>query len=151
MATSFTSDKGPDIQASPAPDANCLAILVVDDSDSIRQLMVEKLRDLTDTTDITTSVETASSGEQAIEKAELRTYDLILMDVEMPGMGGLSACRRLKEVGAPRVAMLSSLDSGEAHHAGREAGCDNYLTKPPNDADLKVLLRLVSLRKQVMA
>ena len=151
MATSFTPDSGPGTQRSPVQDLNSLAILVVDDSDSIRQLMVEKLQNLTDNSDITAFVETASSGEQAIEKAQSHTYDLVLMDVEMPGMGGLSACRRLKDAGVPRVAMLSSLNSGEAHHAGHEAGCDNYLTKPPNDADLKVLLRLVSLRKQVMA
>ena len=132
-------------------DANCLNILVVDDSDAIRDLMVEKLHQLIEAGDLSAQIDTARSGEEAIDRFEEKHHDLVLMDVEMPGMGGLSACKYLKDGGAPRVAMLSSLDSGEAHQAGHQAGCDNYLTKPPNDADIRVLLRLVSLRKQVLA
>jgi CheY-like chemotaxis protein len=133
----------------PAP-ADVLNILVVDDSNTIRDLLAAKLRELAvDTYQM--DIDQAMSGEEAVLRARQKSYDLIFLDVEMPGMGGLEACRQLKTLCAARIAMLSGMKSAEAHEAGRAAGCDNYLTKPPHDADLRSVLRLVSLRKLAMA
>jgi len=133
----------------PGP-ADVLSILVVDDSNLIRNLLAAKLRELAvDTYQM--DVDQAMSGEEAVLRVRQKSYDLIFLDVEMPGMGGLEACRQLKSLCEARIAMLSGMKSAEAHEAGRAAGCDNYLTKPPHDGDLRSVLRLVSLRKLAMA
>ncbi|MCG8392569.1 MAG: response regulator [Pseudomonadales bacterium] len=125
-----------------------LNVLVVDDSTAIRSLITAKLHELAaDSYEL--EIAQAADGLQALSHAQQHPFDLIFLDVEMPGMGGLEACSRLREQGCPaRIAMLSSMTSAEAHLAGREAGCDNYLVKPPHDGDLRSILRLASLRKQ---
>lgn len=123
-----------------------LAILLVDDSETMRELMEQKIANLLDD-DMALLVEHASSGEQAIDLARERAYDLIILDVEMPGMGGLEACRRLSGITSARLVILSSLTGGQDHEAGRAAGCRNYLGKPPNEVDLRVILRLVQIGK----
>lgn len=124
-----------------------LNILVVDDSTAIRNLITAKLHELAaDSYDL--DITQATDGSQALACAEIRPFDLIFLDVEMPVMGGLEACSALRQKGSPaRIAMLSSMTSAEAHLAGRQAGCDNYLVKPPHDGDLRSILRLASLRK----
>lgn len=126
-----------------------LNVLVVDDSTAVRDLITEKLHELaTDSYDL--HISQAADGVQALNCVERDLFDLILMDVEMPIMGGLEACQRLRQRGCTaRIAILSSKTSAEAHTAGRQAGCDNYLVKPPHDSDLRSVLRLASLRKQL--
>lgn len=125
-----------------------LNILVVDDSTAIRSLITAKLHELA-TGSYDLDITQAGDGLQALGYAEQHPFDVIFLDVEMPGMGGLEACSALREKGCPaRIAMLSSMKSAESHLAGRQAGCDNYLVKPPHDGDLRSILRLVSLRKQ---
>lgn len=148
-ASGFTTGASSVDHIQPAP-ADVLNILVVDDSNLIRNLLVAKLREIAvDTYQM--DVDQAMSGEEALLRVREKAYDLIFLDVEMPGMGGLEACRQLKSLSAARIAMLSGMKSAEAHEAGRSAGCDNYLTKPPHDADLRSVLRLVSLRKLAMS
>lgn len=148
-ASDFTSRANSADPVTQAP-ADVLSILVVDDSNLIRNLLAAKLKELAvDTYQM--DVDQAMSGEEAVLRAHQKQYDLIFLDVEMPGMGGLEACRQLKALSSARIAMLSGMKSAEAHEAGRAAGCDNYLTKPPHDADLRSVLRLVSLRKLAMA
>lgn len=123
-----------------------LQILIVDDSSAIRTLMTDKL------TEIGSSfggadIATAANGVEAVEAAAASPYDVIFMDVEMPDMNGLDAVRRIREFSSARVAMLSSLCSAEDHLEGRKAGCNHYLTKPPNDVDIRVVLRLASISR----
>ena len=107
-----------------------LNILVVDDSTAIRSLITAKLHELA-TGSYELDIVQAADGSQALACAEKRPFDLIFLDVEMPVMGGLEACSALRQKGSPaRIAMLSSKTSAEAHLAGRQAGCDNYLVKP---------------------
>lgn len=148
-ASNLIADKAV-VDSATRSSADVINILVVDDSPAIRDLIAAKLRELAvDAFEI--SIEKAESGEQAVGLANQRSYDLILLDVGMPGIGGLEACRQLKATCPSRIAMLSGMKSAEAHEAGRAAGCDNYLTKPPHDSDLRSILRLVSLRKMSMA
>lgn len=124
-----------------------LQILVVDDSTPVRQYMKAKLEALAG--DFEVQVELAESGAEAIARVEQKNYDLVFLDVVMPGMDGHEVCRRIKKIRKTRVAMLSSLKSQADHQAGHMAGCDNYLTKPPQDSDLQAVLRIVALRKAI--
>lgn len=126
----------------------CLRILVTDDSAAVRQFMKAKLVQLAGNA-FDVEIDEASSGEEAVACVEKNPYDLVFLDVVMPGMGGHEACRRIKSIRKTRVAMLSSLKSGADHHLGRMAGCDNYLTKPPQDTDMGAVLRIVYLRKSI--
>lgn len=125
-----------------------LQILVVDDSTPVRQYMKAKLQALAEDFDV--EIDLAASGNEALALVERTPYDLVFLDVVMPGMNGHEVCKRIKLIRKTRVAMLSSLKSQEDHQAGHIAGCDNYLTKPPQDSDLQAVLRIVSLRKAVM-
>lgn len=123
-----------------------LRVLVVDDSEAIRRLLKNKIESLS-LGSHTVEVETATTGEEAVERCEHEAFDVVFLDVVMPGMGGLEACRRIKTVLKARVAMLSSLKTPADHAAARAVGCDNYLSKPPQDFDIQAVLRIVSLRK----
>lgn len=123
-------------------------VLVVDDSAAVRQYMGAKLRQLAGDS-FQVAVDEAASGEEAVACVQHKPYDLVFLDVVMPGIGGHEACRRIKAIRKTRVAMLSSLKSGDDHHQGHLAGCDNYLTKPPQDADVQSVLRIVYLRKSI--
>jgi CheY-like chemotaxis protein len=128
------------------PSGEALRVLVVDDSEAIRMFMRSKLKALAGG-NYDLQVETAPSGEAAITCCATNPYDLVFMDVVMPGMGGLEACRQIKAAHTLRVAMVSSLRAPEDHAAAHQAGCDNYLAKPVKDADLSAVLRLTSLSK----
>jgi two-component system, cell cycle response regulator len=85
------------------------------------------------------NVITALSGSDCLAKVELQIPDLILLDVMMPGMDGFEVCRRikadLKSAHVP-VVMVSALDNSAARIAGKEAGADDFLTKPVTEAIL---------------
>lgn len=125
-----------------------LQLLVVDDSAAVRQYMMAKLAQLAGNS-FQVLIDEAASGEEAVACVERKHYDLVFLDVVMPGMGGHEACRQIKAIRKTRVAMLSSLKSGADHHEGHIAGCDNYLTKPPQDVDVQAVLRIVYLRKSI--
>jgi CheY-like chemotaxis protein len=123
-----------------------LRILVVDDSDAARKFMAMKLEALARGSH-SVVIDLAASGEEAVASCRETRYDLVFLDMIMPGIGGLEACRRIKAAQRIRVAMLSSLKTADDYLKARSAGCDNYLAKPPQDGDILALLRIVSLRK----
>lgn len=117
-----------------------LRILVVDDSEAIRAFMRAKLKIIASER-YELHLDTAPSGEDAIASCALQPYDLVFMDVVMPGMGGIEACRQIKAAHQVAVAMVSSLRGPEDQKAAYEAGCDTYLSKPVKDADLQEVVR----------
>lgn len=125
---------------------NVLHVLVVDDSAAIRQLVADRVRALADLS-LPLDVQVAEDGATALAMAMRTAYDVVFLDVMMPDMDGYEVCRRLKQIRPVRVAMLSGRTAPEDHLAGRAAGCDNYLVKPPHDTDLRTILRLVLLRR----
>ena len=86
----------------------------------------------------------ASDGAQAIERALNDKPDLILMDVEMPRMSGIEACRLLKENEATSkipVVLMTMRGEESAVKKGFESGCSDYLIKPVNEEKLVAVLR----------
>ncbi len=95
-------------------------------------------------------VVTGSNGMEAIAKTEECAPDIILLDVMMPGMDGFEACRRIKsnpKTAHVPVIMVTALDQPSDRVAGLEAGADDFLTKPVDDAALFARVRsLVRLK-----
>ena len=102
-------------------------ILAVDDQEDNRRI----LRDLL--TSVGYEIIEAVTGEEGVTLAETQRPDLILMDVQLPGVDGYEATRRIKGNVAlrqiPIIAVTSYALSGEDVKA-REAGCDGYVAKP---------------------
>ena len=127
---------------------NRIRVFLVDDTAAVRHILTQILEEDPEIV----VVGTASDGQQGLERLSRVEADLLILDVEMPGMGGLEACQKLRETGiTARIAMLSSITSAESHMAGHKAGCNNYLVKPPHDSDLRSVMRLTSLMKQTSA
>lgn len=134
-----------------ATDGGAMRVLVVDDSLPARQYMKLKLEQIADAASILLHVDTVDCGEKALEVVRRHHYDLAFLDVVMPGLDGYEVCRQMKQVAPIRVAMLTGRTAPVDFNRGRSAGCDNYLPKPANDADLRTILRLTSLKKQAAA
>lgn len=86
----------------------------------------------------------ASDGKEAVDRARDVNPDLILMDVVMPRMTGLEACRVLKaDATTKKIPVILLTTRGEEQYIqeGYASGCSDYLTKPVNDAELLDLLR----------
>lgn len=103
--------------------------LVVDDSLAVRRQMQIEFQLLNDQLDV------VDSAEEAIRAIESKRYDIIFLDVVMPGMDGYAACKKIKKnklnSNTP-VVMLTSRSSSFDKFKGALAGCDAYLVKPIN-------------------
>jgi two-component system KDP operon response regulator KdpE len=120
------------------------AILIVDDDASIRGALHAILRAQGfNTCD-------ASGGEEALVLARTTPQDVILLDMNMPGMGGLETCKQLRIL-LPRsvIVMLTVRDSVEDKVQALEAGADDYLTKPFYLQELIARVRAALRRGQV--
>ena len=113
-------------------------ILIVDDA----ELNIEILREiLSDDYDL----ESASSGEEALEKVLAFAPDLVLLDIMMPGMDGYEACRRIKAgpMGSfTPVILVSGKATMPERLQGFDAGADDYLTKPFDHDELLAKIRI---------
>jgi class 3 adenylate cyclase len=101
-------------------------------------------------------VVTAASGRAALALVEKERPDLVLLDIVMPEMSGYEVCRQLRanpETGLLPVVMVTALDPGEERVKGIDAGADDFLTKPVNQAELlarvRSLLRIKSLHDEL--
>lgn len=101
-------------------------------------------------------VVTALSGREALIQVEAEQPDLILLDVVMPEMSGYEVCRKIRENAATQmlpVVMVTALDPAEERVKGIDAGADDFLTKPINQAELlarvKSLLRIKELHDTI--
>ena len=107
-------------------------ILLVEDWAFNRDLLIQLLGDEYD-------IIVAIDGEEAIRKAEEERPDLILMDMGLPGVDGWEATRRIKANTAlkrtPVIAVTSHAMIGDERRA-RDAGCDDYLSKPIDENEL---------------
>jgi adenylate cyclase len=127
-------------------------ILVVDDNETNRDILVTRLK--------TNGYQTlqAADGEQALRMVAEHHPDLVLLDVMMPKLDGLEACRRLKSddnVPFTPVILVTAKAASEDIVAGLDAGADEYLTKPIDQAALvarvRSVLRIKTLHDQAQA
>jgi len=100
-------------------------VLVVDDEPALRKVIRASLA----ATGF--EVQECASSEEALGLIDQRVFDLVLLDVNMPGMGGIEACRRIRAL-APRsgILMVTVRDAEEDKVLALEAGADDYITKP---------------------
>jgi putative two-component system response regulator len=94
---------------------------------------------------------TASNGEAALVTVLAERPDLVLLDVNMPGIDGFEVCGRLKGDPATRmipIVLLTALSASEDRVRGLQAGADDFVTKPPVIAELEARLRALSRLKR---
>ncbi len=122
--------------------ANHQRLLLVDDDPSCARLAMAFLRKL----DIE-DVEYVEDGQAALDKTSGSTYDLILMDMEMPVLDGFSAVKELRRRGyRGAIIALTGLTQAADRQRCLDAGCDRYLSKPVSCRDLS--LAIESLRAE---
>lgn len=112
-------------------------ILVVDDNDTNLLIVTEILGDEFE-------LRTATSGREALEVAAEFCPDVVLLDVMMPGLDGYATCRLLRaqdEGVGTRIVMVSAKAMPSERQTGFDAGADDYLTKPFDDAELLAMIR----------
>ena len=114
------------------------SVLIVDDDPSIRKLVATTLEDVAGF-----ELVEAADGDEALALAREEAPAIVLLDIDMPGIDGFEACRRLRaEPGTAdtTVVMLTAAADEEAERAAEEAGADLFITKPFSPLEL---LRLV--------
>ncbi|MBV8841917.1 MAG: response regulator transcription factor [Bryobacterales bacterium] len=110
-------------------------ILVVDDEPQIRRIM---------RTTLTTAgyeIDDAKTGEEALEKLRNFRPDLVLLDINMPGMGGLAACRAIRADTNVAIVMLSVRNAEADKVEALDAGADDFVTKPFSTPELLARIR----------
>ncbi len=118
-----------------------MKILLVEDDDWISEAIVE---DLTDQHYI---VEVAEDGQAAWDLLDVFTYDLILLDINLPIMDGVTLCRRLRDNGClTPILMLTGQDTLNDKVLGLNSGADDYLVKPFKMLELSARIRALRRR-----
>jgi DNA-binding response OmpR family regulator len=93
------------------------------------------------------AVDAIYTGKEALDWAEAATYDLIILDILLPELDGISACRELRQRGdRTSILMLTARDTVDDRVAGLDAGADDYLVKPFAMKELLARLRAITRR-----
>jgi two-component system, OmpR family, KDP operon response regulator KdpE len=123
--------------------ANRFQALVVDDEACFRKVLRTSLAAAGFT------ITEARSGEEAVAILDRCTFDLVLLDINMPGIGGLEACREIR-AHRPKIGIVMvTVQDGESEMVrALEAGADDYITKPVRFRELVARLRAVLRRLQ---
>jgi two-component system chemotaxis response regulator CheY len=115
------------------------SVLIVDDDPFIRKLVVTTLEDVAGF-----QLHEAANGLEAVQRAAEINPELVFLDIDMPRLDGIEACRRLREQedggASATIVMLTAAGASENETRARSAGADLFLTKPFSPLDL---LRLV--------
>jgi two-component system KDP operon response regulator KdpE len=123
------------------PFAAPIRTLVVDDEPALRRVLATSLRASG------FHVSEASNGRDALASVRQGSHDIVLLDIAMPGIGGLETCRQIREID-PQVGilMVTVRDSEDDKVEALEAGADDYITKPFLFRELVARLRAVYRR-----
>lgn len=114
-----------------------IRILLVDDQALIR----EGLRTILDAEPEIEVIGEAADGREALEQSRRLTPDLVLMDVEMPGMDGIAATERIVAAGGPRVVILTTFDREDYIVGALRAGAAGFLLKTASPSELSEAVR----------
>ncbi len=117
-------------------------ILVVDDEEGLRLLYKEELEDEG------ASVVLASSGTEALEKIEMGSIDLVLLDIKMPGMDGVEVLRRVKERWKDLPVILCTAYPHYKHDFGTWAS-DAYVVKSSDLTELKQTIKEILSKRRM--
>jgi len=116
-------------------------VLIAEDEPGVQRFIVKGLKEQA------YAVDAVASGTEALEQAEINSYDLIILDVMLPGLDGFEVCRHLRESGLHvPVLMLTARDAVEDRIAGLDHGADDYLTKPFEFRELLARMRALLRR-----
>lgn len=115
-------------------------ILIVDDE----KLFVKGLKYSLEQDDYT--IEVAFDGKEAIEKVKKKRYDLIILDLMLPGIDGLEVCQKIRQDSQVPIIMLTARGEDINKILGLEYGADDYLTKPFNILELKARIKAILRR-----
>ena len=115
-------------------------VLVVDDE----RLIVKGLRFSLEQDDM--EVECAYDGEEALEMAKNKKYDIILLDIMLPKLTGLEVCQQIREFSDVPVIMLTAKGEDMDKILGLEYGADDYITKPFNILEVKARIKAIIRR-----
>ena len=118
-------------------------ILVVDDEKSI----VKGIKFSLEQDDM--KVEVAYDGETALELAKANHYDMILLDIMLPGFSGLEVCQMIREFSDVPIIMLTAKGDDMDKILGLEYGADDYITKPFNILEVKARIKAIFRRKVI--
>ena len=114
------------------------SVLVVDDEPSLRRALRTSL------TASGFAVEEARTGEEALGTVQRHPFDLVLLDISMPGINGIDACRRIRGISPHAgIVMINVRDLEDDKVRALEAGADDYVTKPFKLRELTARLRAV--------
>ena len=118
-----------------------MRVLLVEDDARIARFVAKGLREQAYAVDI------AANGDDALYQADINTYDLVILDVMIPGRDGFAVCRELRKSGKRMpILMLTARDAVEDRIAGLDHGADDYLTKPFEFRELLARLRALLRR-----
>ena len=118
-----------------------MRVLIAEDDPGVQRFVAKGLKEQA------YAVDTVATGPEALEQAEINSYDVIILDVMLPGLSGFEVCRRLREAGLKTpVLMLTARDAVEDRIAGLDHGADDYLTKPFEFRELLARLRALLRR-----
>ena len=115
-------------------------VLVVDDE----KLIVKGIRFSLEQDGM--EVDCAYDGNEAIEKAKEREYDVVLLDVMLPGHDGLEVCQAIREFSEMPIIMLTAKGGDMDKILGLEYGADDYITKPFNILEVKARIKAIMRR-----
>jgi two-component system copper resistance phosphate regulon response regulator CusR len=120
-------------------------ILLVEDEPDAARMLAKGLREES------YAVDAAGDGEHALELAFVNDYDLVILDVMLPGRDGFEVCRELRSGGsAVPVLMLTARDAVEDRVAGLDTGADDYLSKPFDFDELLARVRALLRRRPAL-
>ncbi len=121
------------------------SILVVDDDPQIRRVMRVAL------VSQGYIVSDAKSGEDALEALRKNKYDLVLLDINMPGLGGLETCRLIRMTNEVPIIILTVRNAERDKVETLDAGADDYVTKPFGTPELLARIRAALRRSPISA
>jgi DNA-binding response OmpR family regulator len=102
-----------------------MRILVVEDEKGVARFIKKGLEEETYTVDV------ASDGKEGLDFVSVNDYDLIILDIMLPGISGIEVCKRMRQKGIETpIMMLTARDSVTDKVLGLDSGADDYLTKP---------------------
>ena len=118
-----------------------MRLLLVEDDPRIARFVAKGLREQAYAVDVT------ANGDDALYEAAINSYDLVILDVMIPGRNGFEVCRELRRAGQRMpILMLTARDAVEDRISGLDHGADDYLTKPFEFRELLARLRALLRR-----